>query len=398
MFALDLLVVLLAAFVGRVLSKRLGQPAILGEIAMGMVIGSLASFDVVLVGSSETLNDLGNAGALILLFSAGLVTSLDELKRLGKPSLASAFGGVVLPFVLGYIASIWFGYSNTVALLVGTGLVATSVGVNAEILSELRVLRSWLGTLIMATAIADDVIGILIVSFMISFATSGVMPISETLIVLALTVAFFVLSLWLGVRLVKNLSRRVRLGRYDLLLAGIIFAVAVGIVADAIGLAMMIGGFVAGLMLGQSDFSPRLIQESTLVGESFFVPIFFVTTGMGFRFHAIVDASAFAAVIVVVAILGKMIGCGLGIRLSGFSRAESAVVGIAMVPRAGIELVLIKLGLDAGIFGDHVVSSLLLMVIVTTMLTPPLLNFALRRLDILPRDVQIGRDSNEEID
>ncbi len=384
MFTLDLLIVLLAAFIGRIISKRLGQPAIVGEIALGMVLGALTHFDIILVEVSETLTDLGNAGALILLFSAGLATSLNELRELGKSSLISAFGGVVLPFVLGFIASISFGYSNTVALLVGTGLVATSVGVNAEILSTFRMLRTRIGTFTMATAIADDVMGIVIVSFMISYATSGHLPILDTLLVILLTVAFFALCLLVGVRVVNILSQRFRLGRYDLLLSGIIFAVALGVVADAIGLAVIIGGFVAGLMLGQSRYSARLVQESTLIGEGFFIPIFFVTTGMAFRPESILSASSFAVVIVLVAIVGKIAGCGLGARVTGFTSRESTVVGISMVPRAGVELVLIKLGLDAGIFGAEVVSSLLLVVIVTTMITPPVLSYFLRKFDLIP--------------
>lgn len=397
MFAIDLFIVLLAALVGRVLSRKLGQPAILGEIVMGMLIGTLGSFGINLVVGSETLSGFGHIGVLILLFSAGLVTSLDELKRLGKPSVVSAFGGVIVPFALGYMASTAFGYSNMVALLVGTGLVATSVGVNAEILSEFRMLRTRIGALVMGTAIVDDVIGIILLSVVISFVTSGQVPIMETLLTLALTAIFFAVCLVVGVKGVSLLSQRLRLGRYDLLLVGILFAVGLGAVADAIGLALIIGGFVAGLMLGQSQYGARLIQQSTLVGEGFFVPIFFVTTGMAFRPDAIMGASGFAIAIVIVAIIGKVIGCGAGARVSGFNKAESAVVGIAMVPRAGVELVLIKLGLDAGVFGADVVSSLLLMVIVTTLVTPPALSCALRKFGLLPRERASERSASASL-
>ncbi len=390
MFAVDLFVVLLAALVGRVLSKKLRQPVIFGEILMGMVIGTLETFDIKLVAGSEILEGFGQVGVLILLFSAGLATSLEELKRLGRPSAFSALGGVILPFALGYLAAIAFGYSKLVALLVGTGLVATSVGVNAEILSELRVLRTRIGTMVMGTALADDVIGILMLSVMISFVTSGVVPVMETLVTLALTALFFAVCLWLGVKLLILLSQRLDLGRYDLLLVGIMFAVALGVIADAIGLAMIVGGFLAGLMLGQSHYSARLIEQSTLIGEGFFIPIFFVTIGMAFRPGAILDASGFAIALLTIAIVGKLVGCSAGARISGFNLPESMVVGVAMVPRAGVELVLIRIAMDAGVFSVDIVSSLLLMVIVTTMMTPLTLSYLLRRLGL----VRSGQDAN----
>jgi Kef-type K+ transport system membrane component KefB len=386
MFAIDLLIILLAALLGRLISRRLRQPVVFGEILMGMLLGTLAANGIYLISGSEVMEGFGQVGILLLLFSAGLATSLEELKRLGGPSIAAALGGVILPFVLGYIASIAFGYSNLVALLVGTGLVATSVGVNAEILSELRLLRTKIGTLVMGTALADDVMGILLLSVVVSFATSGKVPVMKTLVTLGLTVIFFAICLILGVKLLTGLSQRFNLDRFDLLLVGIVVAVTLGAIADSIGLAMIVGGFLAGLMLGQSRYSARLIQQTTLVGEGFFVPIFFVTTGMAFNPGEFLNAGGFAIAILASAILGKIVGCFVTTRLSGFGTGESTIVGIAMVPRAGVELVLIRIGMDAGVFGPDVVSTLLLMVIVTTMMTPPLMSYALRRYGlVVPR-------------
>jgi Kef-type K+ transport system membrane component KefB len=348
-----------------------------------MVLGGLAASGISLVSDLETMEGFGHVGIVILLFSAGLATSLEELKALGKPSFVTAICGVALPFGLGYLASIAFGYGHLVALLVGTGLVATSVGVNAEILSELRVLRTRLGTLIMGTALADDVVGILMLSVVVSFATSGEVPVTQTLATLGLTVLFFALCLFLGAKALLMVSERMELGRYDLLLVGLIVAVALGAVAEAIGLAMIVGGFIAGLMLGQSRYSARLIQQSTLIGEGFFVPIFFVTTGMEFEPEAILMAGGFTAAVLIAAIGGKLLGCSAGAKLMGFTRSESTAVGIAMVPRAGVELVLIRIGSDAGVFGPEVASTMLVMVIVTTMITPPSLAYALRRLGIV---------------
>jgi len=384
MFIVDLFIVLVAALLGRILSKKLGQPVILGEIVAGMTIGALDSFGVHLIAQSQALSDFGDVGALLLLFSAGLVTNLEEMRSLGRPSLVAAAGGVVIPFGLGYLVAIQFGYSTFVALIAGTGLVATSVGVSAEALTELRMLRMRIGTLVMATAVADDVLGILILSVVTSLVTSGQIPFAETVVMLVLVMGFFALSLALGVRAVTRVWRHFELGRYDLLLVGVIFAVAMGAIADAVGLALIVGGFVAGLMLGKSRQSTRLVEHITLVGEGFFVPIFFVTTGMSFRLGAMMGVSGFAVVLVVMAILGKVLGCSLGAYASGFGGRSSAVLGVAMIPRAEVVLVVIKLGLDAGVLPADVASSLLLVVLVTTLVGPPLLSYTVRRMGVVP--------------
>jgi Kef-type K+ transport system membrane component KefB len=312
--------------------------------------------------------------------------NFEEFKRLEVASSIVAASGVILPFLLGYFAAIFFGFSHLIALFVGTSLVATSVGVKASILTELRMLRTRIGTLIMGAAVIDDVIGVLMMS-LVGIAVVGVATVTDIFLLAVFTILFFLLSLTAGIKLFRKFSEVIHLGRENLLMLGLIVVLLFGLITEEIGLATIIGAFVAGLIVGQTHFAGRLREHVSLVGGSFFIPIFFVTMGMKFEVETLTAVSSFAVVLVVVAIIGNVVGCGLGARASKFSGGESFAVGVAMMPRAGVELILIKLGLDWGLIGPGtggagIESAILMMVIITTLITPPALWKALKRVRI----------------
>lgn len=371
-----LLTILVAAGLGRLLSKGMKQTAILGELILGMILGNL-----IILSDPEPISRIADIGILLLLFSVGLSLNFEEFKRLEVASSVVAVSGVVLPFVLGYLAAILFDFSHTVALFVGTALVATSVGVNASILTELRMLHTRLGTLIMGAAVVDDVIGVVMVSALIGSLTLGTIVIGKISLLIVLTILFFLISLAFLIKLGRKLSEKITLGREDLLLLGLVTVLAFGLISEEIGLSAIVGAFIAGLVAGQTHFVRRLREHVSLIGGSFFIPIFFVTVGMGFDIHEFANVGAFAAVVVIVAIVGKIVGCGLGARASKFSGRESLAVGVAMVPRAGVELILIKLGLEKELITPDIASTLVMMVIVTTLVTPPILLKALKRAE-----------------
>jgi len=374
-FAPALLAILVAAGLGRVLSKVLKQPAIFGELLFGVILGNLI---ILAVPAQEPMSQLAEIGILLLLFSTGLGLNFEEFKRLEVASSVVAVSGVILPFVLGYLAAIFFGFSHLVATFVGISLVATSVGVKASILTELRMLRTRLGTLIMGAAVIDDVIGVVMMSILISVAVTGAIPLVEVSSLVLFAVLFFLISLTVGIKLFRKLSEKIMIGRESLLLLGLVTVLAFGLITTEIGLAAIIGAFTAGLVVGQTHFARRLREHVSLIGGSFFIPIFFVTIGMRFDANAFVSVSSFAVVLVMVAIIGKIVGCSLGAKVSKFGGRESFAVGIAMMPRAGVELILIKLGLNHGIIGADIASAILVMVIITTLITPPSLWKALK--------------------
>ena len=372
-----LVVILVTAALGRLLSKGLRQPAVFGELLLGMVLGS---FIILAEPAQAPVADIASIGILLLLFSTGLGLNFEEFKRLEVASTTVAISGVILPFVLGYLATIYFGFSHTVALFVGVALVATSIGVGASILTEFRMLRTRIGTLIMGAAVIDDVIGVVMMSVLIGVVATGAVPLQEMFLIVSLVILFFVVSLTAGIKLFKKLSEKLTLGRENLLMLGLIIVLLFGLITQEIGLAAIIGAFVAGLVVGQSHYARHLRDHISLIGGGFFIPIFFVAMGMNFDVGAFTSVGWFAVVLVIVAIIGKIVGCGLGAKASKFSSGESFAVGIAMIPRAGVELILLKLGLDYGIIGVDIASAILIMVLITTLVTPPALWKALKMI------------------
>jgi len=386
-FVPALLMILVIAGLGRLLSKGLRQPAIFGELFLGMIFVSF----IILTGLAETgvsdiltdpaemgISDMAKIGILLLLFSTGLGTNFEEFKRLEVASSVVAISGVILPFILGYFATILFFNGHLVALFVGVALVATSVGVGASILTELRMLRTKIGSLIMGAAVIDDVIGIMLMSALISVAITGSISLAEIFLLIVFVVLFFLISLTIGIKLCKKLAEKIHIGREDLLLLGLVIVLAFVLISEELGITAIIGAFIAGLVVGQTHFARGLRPHVSLIGGAFFIPIFFVWMGMSFDVSAFATVGWFALVLVIVAIVGKVVGCGAGALAAKLGGKESLAVGVAMIPRAEVALVLVKLGLDYKLIGADIASAILVMVIITTLITPPSLWKALK--------------------
>jgi Kef-type K+ transport system membrane component KefB len=383
-FITSLLIILAVALVGRFLSQKLKQPIILGELVLGAIIGNIV---LILQGDALVLDPvvytIADIGILFLLFSAGLSLNLKEFRKIEKSSAVVAIFGVVFPFILGYIIAIWFGFSNITALFVGTALMATSIGVNAEILLELGIIGTRLGSLIMGVAVIDDIISVAILAVLISVVKTGYLSVGEISIFLFLALLFLLIASLLTKEKIRYVLdkylAKIKLGRENLLIMGIIIALIFSIVAENIGLSIIIGAFIAGIVLGQLSFFKGLKGYISLIGGGFFIPVFFVTVGMTFDLNAFLSLGVFAGVLLIVAIVGKLAGGYLGAKLTKFDNRESIGVGVAMIPRAGIELILIKLGLDYGIINTEIASAILIMVIITTLISSPVLAKILRK-------------------
>ncbi|MEA1905120.1 MAG: cation:proton antiporter, partial [Candidatus Hadarchaeota archaeon] len=220
-----LLIILFAAGLGRLLSKGVRQPMILGEVILGIVLGSFIGFadpeTVVNIVDPEPILAIASIGILLLLFSTGLGINFEEFKRLEVSSSIVAGSGVILPFILGYLTTIFFFHDHLIALFVGVALVATSVGVGASILTELRMLRTRIGTLIMGAAVMDDIIGVLMMS-LVGIAVVGAVTVTDVVLLVIFTVLFFLLSLTAGIKLFRKFSEKVHPGGEDLLMLGLI--------------------------------------------------------------------------------------------------------------------------------------------------------------------------------
>ncbi|MBI4062179.1 MAG: cation:proton antiporter [Elusimicrobia bacterium] len=375
----ELLVILLGAKLFGEFAERLGQPAVLGELVGGVVLGTgLFAFfrpdDPVLVLMSEI-------GVILLLFETGINSDLDRLLKAGPTASAVAAIGVAAPFVLGWGLMTALGRGGMEAVFIGAALTATSVGITARVLSDMGKLELPEAQIILGAAVIDDVLGIIILSAAQGAAVMGSMQWGGALKTTALSAAFLAAALWLGPYLSGPLVRIVHRMRVRGVLIGlaVCFAFAMALAARALGTAMIIGAFTAGILLARTD-KKEDIDETIRPVVDIFAPVFFVMVGTK------VDLSAFnpstpenravlglAALLILAAVLGKI--------LSAFAVRDKTLnrwaVGFGMIPRGEVGLIFAQIGLTAGIIEPALYAAVVAMVVVTTFLAPPLLKKSL---------------------
>lgn len=395
---LGLAVVLAAAKLGGDLATRAGQPAVLGELVAGVILGNLHFAGVTWfqsMASNATLDVLAQLGVLILLFQVGLESTVRDMMRVGFASLAVAVLGVITPFALGWgVGALLLPEHSAYAhAFLGATLTATSVGITARVLSDLGKSRSAEARVILGAAVVDDVLGLVIlaiVSGAIEAADLGQrIALGAVAGVLAKAVVFLGAALALGVMLSPRLFRlaaRLR-GRGVLLATALVFCFALSWLASAIGLAAIVGAYAAGLILESvhwRDFTARgehQLEELIEPVATLLVPVFFVLMGMRVDLAAFarVDVLGLAILLTLAAIVGKQ-ACSLG----AFGGLDRLSVGIGMVPRGEVGLIFAGIGLTLTLGGERIVdeavfSAVVIMVILTTMITPPALKWSLGR-------------------
>jgi len=396
---LALVVILVGAKLGGDLASRIGQPAVLGELMAGVLIGNLTLtgfHGLEFLKMDPSIDLLAQLGVIVLLFEVGLESTVGDMMKVGMSSLLVACLGVVTPFVLGWLVGVVMlpGHSTYVHAFLGATLTATSVGITARVLKDLGRSRAPEAKIILGAAVIDDVLGLMIlaiVSGVITAADRGAsLSAGSVIVILAKASLFLVGALALGPRVAPRLFRLAsRLRASGLLLAvSLAFCFALSYLASVIGLAPIVGAFAAGLILERvhyAELSTRgehQLEEQIRPISAFLVPVFFIL--MGVR----VDLSTFAqpailglaAVITFVAILGKQ-ACSLGAIGRGLDRLS---IGIGMIPRGEVGLIFASIGATLTVAGERIVdpgtySAIVIMVIVTTMATPPALKWSLTR-------------------
>lgn len=366
---LALILILVVARIGAIVSARIGQPAVLGQLLVGLILGpSLLGW----VHPSASLADLAKIGVILLMFIAGLETDLPALRKAGLPATLVAIGGVAVPLAVGTYYTLKTGLDIHAALFVGTVLTATSVSISAQTLMELGKLRTREGTLILGAAVIDDVIGILVLTVVVG-AHSG-HGTSLWLVGLKLA-AFFAAALLIGPRVLPALIRFAdrHNGSEMLLTTALVFCFLLSLGAEWAGVADITGAYVAGILFGQTDVRRRVSGRSQVLAYSLLTPIFFANIGLNAQLRGLGPSLPGIAAIIVIAVLGKIIGCGAAALAVRCSPLEALRVGIGMVSRGEVALITASIGLSAGLMTRGVYTAMVVMVLVTTILTPPLL-------------------------
>ncbi len=404
---LSLAIMLLAAKIGgEIAERRFKQPGVLGELLAGVVISPFAfgpylGFHVIpgeILPISPEIDLIGQIGVVILLFLAGIETDVRQFMKFGKVAGFVAAGGVIVPFALGYFAiKLWYVPPpgepvEYVALFTGAVLTATSVGITARVLKDLDRMNSEEGTTILAAAVIDDILGIIVLAMVIGVigaatgvaelnfidnAWSSIVPKSTSTDILWIVLkaaVFWGLVLYTGLKYSEKISNF--LSRFTTAGALMVIALVIGFVisylAAYIGLALIIGSYAAGLALSASAHREHLIDEITPI-FNFLVPIFFVAMGMLVNVKEAVTIAGLGVIILVLAIIGKAFGCGIVSYFSGFNYHGALRIGAGMIPRGEVGLIVAYIGLASGIIQQPIYVIAVVMSIVTTLITPPLL-------------------------
>lgn len=368
---LTLFVMFAAAKVMAELFERLRQPAVAGEILAGVIIGP-AMLNWAHPG--ELTGALAECGVMFLLFGVGLETKPSSLLRVGPAAALVAVLGVVVPFAAGWGILRGVGEPQIEALFVGAALVATSVGITARVLSGMGLLGTPSARIILGAAIIDDVLGLLVLAGVASLAR-GEANWAELGTTAALAIGFVAFITFFAAPLVTRMApqaQRLRVGNAPFAVA-VIFLLGLALGASALGVAAIIGAFLAGLALAEATENNHSLHEQVRGVTEFLTPFFLVNIGMQLRLDVFGDSGVLwlALWVTLAAVATKFIGCGLGAYQLGWRGA--AQVGVGMVPRGEVGIVVAQLGLSIGVISERIFAVVLFMAVATTMIAPPLI-------------------------
>lgn len=351
-------------------------PVVFGELVGGILVGP-ALLGIV-EPNNEVIKVMAEFGIFFLMLHAGLETDHEELFKSSKKSLWVALGGMILPFIGGFYVSRWFGQTIEASLFIAMGLSISAIALAARLFKDCKIQNSETAHLTLGAAVIDDIMALILFSVVLNLAEAGSFQLIPLLILLTKVTLFFGITIIGGMKISKFMNRIIYFGNKGFTLT-LIIALLMGLIAEAIGLHMIIGAFLAGLFMREEVLDKKVFEkiEDRIYGMSygFFGPIFFASLAFHLDFTAFKTAPWFLISIILVATLGKIIGSGGAALLLKMKKAESLVIGLAMNNRGAVELIIASVGLEAGIIDSTVFSILVLMAFTTTIFsilaTPP---------------------------
>jgi Kef-type K+ transport system membrane component KefB len=382
---LGLLIMLVAAKLMAELFERLRQPAVAGEILAGVIIGPGA---LGWVSPSELTNTLAEIGVIFLLFTVGLETKPAAIFRVGKRAALVAVLGVIAPLLGGWLLMKAWGGTTIEALFVGTAMVATSVGITARVLSAMGLLDAPTSRIILGAAVIDDILGLLVLAVMSSLAT-GSINYWEVGMTAALAIGFTVFVAFVGAPVITRLAPRIeslRVGE-SFFVFSLVLCLGLAVAAEYIGVAAIIGSFLAGMALAEATEGNHALHKQTSGVTEFLTPFFLVNIGMQLKLDVFRDPSVILLCIILtlVAVITKLTACGLAAWNLGARRA--AQVGMGMVPRGEVGIVVAQIGLSLGVITAQLYGVVLYMAVATTLIAPPFLKWLFSTEEAAKREV-----------
>lgn len=374
---LQIALILIATKIGGIAARKFKMPEVLGALIAGVLIGPVA-FNLVIYNDNIKL--LSNLGVIMLMFLAGLETNLNEFKKAGLSAFVIAVAGITVPLLLGTFSAYLFFHNFLENVLIGVILTATSVSITVETLTELGKLNTRAGINILGAAVIDDILGLMIISVLLAVSGKGGHGGSASLIFTITEILIFcivsVIAIMFLPKVLNKLLKDIKPSRTFLTFA-IAAALLAAFIAESLGIAAITGAYLCGLVLSQFVHKETLERGIKLISSGFLAPIFFASVGIeanltGFSIKTLMIALCMFTV----AVIGKIIGCGAAARIFRMNRSESLQIGVGMVSRGEVAIITANIGLQAGIIKSEVFLPTIVVVILTTIVTPILLKLA----------------------
>lgn len=377
-----LAIVLISTLLAGHMSKRIGMPAVIGQLLVGIILGP-ALFGV--LHENSFIHTFSEIGVVLLMFIAGLESNLTLLKKYFKPSLVVAVLGVIVPMISMYGMSLAFGISQLESLFIGVIFAATSVSISVEVLRELNVLESKEGTIILGAAVVDDLLAVIILSVLTSLFGAQLAAASSTHMSLGLSLllqALFMVTVYFSVKwivpFVMHLSRRL-LVPYASAITSLIICFGFVWFAEAVELSAVVGAFFAGIAISQTPYKEEINRHIEPIGYTVFIPVFFVSIGLSMNLASLNQHILFITILTVLAVFSKLIGSGLGARWMNNSPQGAYTIGAAMISRGEMALIIAQIGYNAKLLSELYYSEIIFVIIITTVLAPLILKHAVKR-------------------
>ena len=387
-FLLFLAIIMISTKILGLFTRKIHMPAVVGALVAGVILGPSCLNLITLTGDTGVfLEQMAELGVILLMFNAGLETDLSELKKNGVASFVTALIGVIVPLIGGFLGYAFFFHTDfsdydevLKAVFVGVVLTATSVSITVETLREMGKLKGKVGTTILGAAVIDDIIGIIVLTIVTSLKDTSVSPITVVLKIV-LYFVFIAVLIFVLTKLKVFVEEQDEKRRTAIICVALCFILSY-ISEEYFAIADITGAYFAGLMLCTMKVGPYVARRCEIPSYLIFSPVFFASVGLKVTLGGM-DASIwiFAIILLVIAILSKVVGCGLGAKICGCTGKEAFQVGIGMISRGEVALIVAQKGYASGMLDDVLFAPIVLVVIVTTLITPILLKLVMKDND-----------------
>ena len=402
-YLLDLAIILLSTKVLGLATRKVQMPQVVGALLAGLLLGPAA---LGWITETNFIHEIAEIGVIVLMFCAGMETDIKELKESGKASFVIALFGVIIPLIGGFAAAWFFNRPDLIAsdaacstflqnIFIGIILTATSVSITVETLKELGKLKTRSGNAILGAAIIDDILGIIALTIVTSMADSSV----NVVVVLLKILGFFVFSGIIGVifyKVYKHWTESSEKGLQRHAIVAFVFCLLMAYIAEVVfGVADITGAFIAGLIISNTNKSMFIRIKFDTISYMLLSPVFFASIGLKVVLPEMTSAIVgFAVVLVIVAIVTKVIGCGLGAKICGYQNYQAKRIGVGMISRGEVALIVASKGTAVGLLGSNFLGPVVIVVIVTTIITPVLLKLVFKKTPPIPASETIAESES----